>query len=466
MTTKVTAKPPPKSSFTPPCNDLLQLRRAHNDTSRPNDGASDQAVRAPAELRQGHDFGDVRVHEAVPAKIQENLNRPSGACGHQPERPAREETRPPEEDEETRPPVEKEIPKDADDSTGAKNESDSRRSGASTPLELPWKPGGNTAQGAPKGVRTVLRPRRAPRTFVEGPPPGFGMDLPKYTAVAPGGAPAVNNAAAANDCTPSTAGAVLSWDVVSADANNWGVNVTGLTLSGQVNISPWPSDPTHMVVPNTPNPVDGGNINNTAGSSNHWQTAIDDMADYHSAGGGAGPNWHSTAASSAHEWTHWNTDYVADSVGSAAGGNWPQTNTDLDALRQPKAASPTAAAARTALQPRVNARLATWRSRTISRWNAIPDSPGVAGSTGYAAGMAVLNTHIAAVRAYATSKGWTGGAPGGGGAPRPRGRRAAIGAGAGALAGAGIGALVGGPVGALAGAGIGALAGGIAGLLF
>jgi hypothetical protein len=268
--------------------------------------------------------------------------------------------------------------------------------------------------------------------------------------------------------------------VVSADAANWRPDVTSLALAGQVNVHPWPSLPTTLTVPNTPNPVAGGNIDNTAGGTNHWQTAINDMADYHSAGGGAGPNWHSTAASSAHEWAHWNTDYVVDSVGSAAGGNWPQANADIDGLRQPKAASPTAAAARAALRPRVDARLGTWRTRTVTRWNAIPDSPGVAGSTGYDAGMAVLNGHIAAVRAFATAQGWTGaGAPGGaapagaapaGAAPAAggglsTGAKAAIGAVGGALVGAGIGAIAG-PIGALVGAGIGALVGGLGSLLF
>jgi hypothetical protein len=97
---------------------------------------------------------------------------------------------------------------------------------------------------------------------------------------------------------------------------------------------------------------------------------------------------------------------VTDSVGSAAGGNWPATNTALDALREPKSVSATEADARTALTPRVNALMATWRIRTVARWNAIPDTPGVAGSTGYIAGQRVLDALIAAVRAYATRKGW------------------------------------------------------------
>lgn len=74
----------------------------------------------------------------------------------------------------------------------------------------------------------------------------------------------------------------------------------------------------------------------------------------------------------------------------------------------PKAGNPDAAVARTALTPLVNAEIATWRAATIARWNTLiggTDTPG-AGGRGYAAGAAVLATHIAAVRAFKTSQGW------------------------------------------------------------
>lgn len=289
--------------------------------------------------------------------------------------------------EETQPGVggEEELPKDRE---GPMAESDAASSGQLSE------------------IRTILRRGEAPETR-QGTAPWEGApDSTAHGIVAPGGPPTVDNAAAASDCIPSTASAVLNWDPQPADAANWRANVVSLTLAGKVNVAPWPSQPNSMVVPNTPNPVDGGNINNVAGSSNHWQAAMNDMADYNAPGGGAGPRWHSTAASSAHEWAHWNTDYVKDSVSSAAGGNWPQANADIDALRVPKATSPTEAAARSALQARINTRLDTWRSRTIDRWNAIPDSPGAAGSTGYEAGMKVLAGHIKAVLGYSTSKGW------------------------------------------------------------
>lgn len=232
-----------------------------------------------------------------------------------------------------------------------------------------------------------------------------GHEMAANNLVAPGGAPAVG--AGANDCVPSTASAVVAWNVVDTGAA-WRADVTSLTLAGRIRINPWPSNPSSMTVPNTPNPVAGGNINNTAGSANHWQAAIDDMADYDTAGGGAGPNWHSTAASTAHEWAHWNGDYVGDAVTGASGGDWAAVNARIDALTVPKAANPTEAAARAALTPLVNAEIATWRTATIRRWNALiggTDTPG-GGGRGYAAGAAVLATSIAAIRAFKTAQGW------------------------------------------------------------
>lgn len=257
-------------------------------------------------------------------------------------------------------------------------------------------------------IVTVLKKGRAPETF----PASGAVPLVRshYQNAAPSGAPATGNGS--NDCTP--AASTVSFNVVEADANNWRVDVQSMTLAGTVNVKPWPSNPTNPATPNTANPVDGGNI--TAGN---FQSAIDDMADYNLPGGGAGPNWHSTGASSAHEWAHWNTDWIADSVSTVAGGNWAKANQDLDALTQPKATSATAADARTALQGRVNTRVATFNNAAVTRWNAIPDTPGVAGSTGYIAGAAVLATLISAVRNYAITKGWAAPPPAPGPAPPP-----------------------------------------------
>ena len=248
--------------------------------SRETGGASEPAALGGL----SEDFGNVRVHR-------------DSATGAASNAAAREATRTETEDEAAAPQL-VEIPKDKDEAW------DNRRTERD--------PVGGLAPG-PVNVATVLAKGQPPRT-TRGAAITEALDRPHGQAVNPGGVPTTGNAS--NDCKPSTASAVVAWNVVEADATNWGVDVTSLTLAGQVNVAPWTSNPTSMTVPNTPNPVDGGNINNTAGSTNHWQAAIDDMADYNTVGGGRGPNWHSTAASSAHEWAHWNTDYVTDSVGS------------------------------------------------------------------------------------------------------------------------------------------------------
>jgi hypothetical protein len=259
-----------------------------------------------------------------------------------------------------------------------------------------------------------VRPSGMPRIHI-----GRTFDAPQseartaHSTVAPGGSPNVTSGGG-NSCTPAKP--TVTWEVVDAGAN-WRANVTACQLNGNVNVTPWPSAPASMTVPNTANPVDGGNINNTAGSSNYWQAAIDDMADYDTPGGGAGPNWHSTAASNAHEWAHWNTNYLGDALPA---GNWAATNTSIDALTVAKATPPgdagapspgaaDAATARTQINPNVTALVNTFWATVVTRWNTIissTDRPG-AGGAGYAAGASVLAGLIARVRAYATSKGWT-----------------------------------------------------------
>jgi len=289
----------------------------------------------------------------------------------------------------------------------AKQEGEDEATGAQGLIEIVPKDK-DEAHSAPAGlatpgthtIATILRKGRPPETVMGSPAPAMGDT--HLQAVAPSGSPTTGSAS--NDCTPSAS--TISFDAVSADATNWRVDVKSLTLHGVVNVADWPSKPSDPSTPNTANPVDGGNI--TAGN---FQGAIDDMADYNTVGGGRGPNWHSTAASSAHEWAHWNTDWIADSVNSNKGGEWSKANGELDAITEPKASSADAAAAKTAMQGRVDARLLTFNNAAITRWNAIPDTAGVAGSTGYIAGAAVLATLISSVRTYATSKGWTGTPP-------------------------------------------------------
>ncbi len=265
------------------------------------------------------------------------------------------------------------------------------RGDGSGPGDKPDKTGIDDAGGAGELVKPEA-------TVSEG---GGGGALSKSEV---NGTPRVNNGAGENTCKPDVPViGDLSWEAVDA-GDHWGVRVTGLATSGQINIMPYPSNPTSMTVPNTVNPVDGGNINNEEGSNNRWSYAIGEMQGYHTAGGGRSPHWHSTAASSAHEWAHWNTDWMTDSIG----GRWPQANADLNAITVEKGwfggyfDDP-----QDELAPLVEARFNRFSRDAVRRWNAIPDSPGVAGSIGYDAGQAVLDGLIARVQAYADAKGWS-----------------------------------------------------------
>lgn len=223
---------------------------------------------------------------------------------------------------------------------------------------------------------------------------------PANAAIAPTPNPTTNNAAASNDCLPQQP--ILTWDVCFDVTNQlWYARVSKLECKGQINIKPWPSQPATMVVPNTANPVNGGNINNTVGSSNRWSYAISDMQDYDTPGGGAGPDWHSTAASSAHENFHWNTDWMTTCIGA----KWPAAETAIEAFTSN---ATTKAAAKTAIEPQVNTRFGTFKTDLATEWNtniAPKDSPG-AGGGAYATGSGVLAGLINAVQAYRVLKGW------------------------------------------------------------
>ncbi len=236
----------------------------------------------------------------------------------------------------------------------------------------------------------------------EGPAPASGAVSIKAQGVAPAGAPGLGNAD--NTCRPALC--TLAWEVVAKGSKKWKVNVQSLTLHGNVNIKPWPSAPNSMTAPNTANPVDGGNINNTVGSPNRWTQAVDDMEGYHKAGGGAGPYWHMTEASTAHEWEHWNVDWIKDSVKSGRGGSWGSVNRKLDKLTVKQSDYATKALAEAALRVKVDTIFGAFNGKTVTRWNAIPDTPGLAGSRGYVAGQKKLNGLIKRVKAYAKSNKW------------------------------------------------------------
>lgn len=217
--------------------------------------------------------------------------------------------------------------------------------------------------------------------------------------VTPTSNPNTTNPAANNTMTPAFP--TLNWEACFTPADQlWHVRVTSLVCTGQININPWPSQPNMMVVPNTANPVAGGNINNVAGN-NRWSYAISDMQDYDTAGGGAGPHWHSAAASAAHENFHWNTDWMVTCIGA----NWGAGEI---AIETPTAMGNTKAAATATLTPLVTAQQNNFNAQILNVWNntIIPaDVPG-GGGGGYAAGVAVLNGIIAAVQAFATANGW------------------------------------------------------------
>jgi len=269
-------------------------------------------------------------------------------------------------------------------------------------------PASNEASGVPtstapegEGTTHAGTARVAPVVNIQvGNDAGAGTAATKLENTKPGGAPTFDGAAGENTCQPKSSAAKLDWEVKEIE-KAWTVNVTGFTVTGAIKVAPWPSKPTEMVTPNTANPVDGGNITDAEGDNN-WKFAVKEMEEYNQASGGRSSYWHSYEASKAHEWAHWNTDYMTLCVGKY----WPQANKDLDAISIPKADAANATAAKAKLQAKVDTRLDKLRSDMIGAWNAIPDSPGNAGGSGYKAGQTVLDGLIAKVREYATKKGW------------------------------------------------------------
>ena len=220
--------------------------------------------------------------------------------------------------------------------------------------------------------------------------------------VTPAGTTTYDGAATGSDCLPADIlPADVDWDVVD-QGKHWGVKVTAMRTSAQINVNPTPSLPSTMTTPNTANPVDSGNIEDSPGSNNHWKFAISEMKGYHKPSGGRSQHWHSTAASDAHEFAHWNTDWLK----KVLGGLWPKANRDIDKITIPKASAVDAAAAQPLLKTKVDARIATANAKSTRDWNAVPDSPGMSGANGYKAGQRVLDGLITSVRDYARRKKW------------------------------------------------------------
>jgi len=242
------------------------------------------------------------------------------------------------------------------------------------------------------GVRAVVRTgSAAPRSKIK---------LREITPQTVG--PRVDANAGGSTCTPDDfTDGDLTWTVVDKGKKGWGVQVTGLTTSGQINVNPTVNQPASKTAPNTPNPVDGGNIENNEGSAADWRKVLSSLKRYHTKGGGRG-QWHDTAASTAHEWAHWNTDWMKNCLGAT----WPKYRKKMERLRVSKATYHTAVAAKTALEPLVSAKLSAMDAAATKRWNKIPDKPGDLFANGYLAGQKVLDKHIKKVDAYATKKRW------------------------------------------------------------
>ena len=162
-----------------------------------------------------------------------------------------------------------------------------------------------------------------------------------------------------------------------------------------------------MTVPNTANPVDGGNITNALGL-NKWDFAKWDLGNYDTPepAGGPGPYWHNTSATSAHEWYHWNTDWMVTCIQTV--GDWSGTEVDIENYSVSVFDYLTEADAKAALTSSVNARFTTFVNAAGNHWENVlepADKPGM-GSGAYAAAQAVLNQDIADIESYRISKGW------------------------------------------------------------
>jgi hypothetical protein len=272
------------------------------------------------------------------------------------------------------------------------------------------------SQSRDKSLRfaTVLSPGKSPQTFTTDQTTRMGAGPIKYLQVDPRSSVRSTwgdtgvyrdwQGKTSPDCYVDAAW-FPTWQLISSDEENWGIDVVDLVLTGEIAIRPWPSTPDRMVVPNTPNPVDGGNINDEPDSPNYWKTVVNSLNNYN-VPGYRKSDWYATDAIVAHEWAHWNIDLIEDAVMSNKGGNWPKLNSKLDAQREPKSRSPSRQDAWAALELKIEKYTKNFKDDVCTRFKAIPDSPGVAGSTGFIAGQKVLDSYIERILNYAAGKGW------------------------------------------------------------
>lgn len=243
---------------------------------------------------------------------------------------------------------------------------------------------------------------KADGTVSEGGPSAVAAGHATKREVTPAGSPRTNMNAAGSTCGPDNITAAdIDWQVVD-DGKKWRAEATAFRTAGQINVEPTPSEPTSMTTPNTVNPVDGGNVNNTKNDENYWKFAIKEMKEYHTTHGGRSSHWHSTAASTAHEQAHWTTDWLKNVLGST----WPAAQKSIKRVSVPKGSAATAGEARAAMKAGVETKIAKFNAKTTKKWNAVPDEPGLRSANGYKAGQKVLNGLIKQTENYAKTKKW------------------------------------------------------------
>ena len=210
----------------------------------------------------------------------------------------------------------------------------------------------------------------------------------------PSGAPRVNNAAAGSTCLPDDITPTRRRLGVVEKGKRWKAKVSAMRTSGQINVNPTPNNPNTMTTPNTVNPADGGNLNNTKGRQQLMETsAIKCMENYHTSKGGRSGYWHSTVASTAHENAHWDIDWKRTSFRVCGLGQWRDRASSRSRERSSaNGGAADAAAAKLALKPKVERKISKMDADQYKSWQCGPDDPGKFFANGYLAGEKVRST--------------------------------------------------------------------------
>ena len=113
---------------------------------------------------------------------------------------------------------------------------------------------------------------------------------------------------------------------------------------------------------------------------------------------GSRGKWHTAGASATHEGHHYREWKCS------AEHYWALAGPAIAALTAPLASHPDSGAAATAMKPRADAKITSFKAASRTYWMKLSDS---ASARPYAAGQAVLNTAVTGVQTLATAKGWT-----------------------------------------------------------